>query len=158
MEKERLRGCVAAHITFDEFVDEVYWPQMVGPCANTKRGYECDLGLRILIALDNMEIEQIYKLNIDGMVFACPAQDAVLACWATPARWACYQLTLPRSAAPTLGGVTGPSWSAVSFAPLSPSAIVWGHLSSRCPVPASSAFAARLCEGLCKDEVPALAP
>lgn len=104
MEKERLRGCVAAHITFAEFVDEVYWPQMVGPCANTKRGYECDLGLRTLIALDNMEIEQIYKLNIDGMVFACPAQDAVLACWATPARWACYQLTLPRSAAPTLGG------------------------------------------------------
>lgn len=57
MEKGRLRG----HVTFAEFVDEAYWPQMAGLCANTRRGYECNLRLRILSALGNMEIEQIYN-------------------------------------------------------------------------------------------------
>lgn len=57
MEKERLRGSV----TFSVFVDESYWPQIAGLCADARWGYECDLRLRILSTLGNMEIEQIYN-------------------------------------------------------------------------------------------------
>lgn len=57
MEKERLRGSV----TFSVFVDEAYWPQIAGLCADARWGYECDLRLRILSTLGNMEIEQIYN-------------------------------------------------------------------------------------------------
>lgn len=57
MEEGRLRG----RVTFAEFVDEAYWPQMAGLCENTRRGYECNLRLRILSSLSNIEIEQIYN-------------------------------------------------------------------------------------------------
>lgn len=74
MEKERLRGRVTARITLAEFVDEVYWPQKAGLHANTRQGYERDLRRRILLALGNMEIEQINKLDVRRMLSARPTR------------------------------------------------------------------------------------
>ncbi len=71
--KECLHG-TSGRIRLRDFVEQVYWPQKRGLRANTVRGYERDLRLRILPMLGDTYVEDIGKLQIQAMINACPTR------------------------------------------------------------------------------------
>lgn len=69
-------GLVSGLMTIDEFIEDVYWPAKEGLRANTKRGYERDIRLRILPALSGMRLEDIRHSDIQRMIDAAPTRKA----------------------------------------------------------------------------------
>lgn len=70
LERERNQG-QSSRITFEDFVDEVFWPQKKNLRSNTKRGYKRDLNLRLLPEFGNMQISDIKHIHVQKMISNC---------------------------------------------------------------------------------------
>ena len=58
-------------ITLEEFINVVYWPAKTELRANTKRGYERDIKLRIIPWLGHLGISDIGRFEIQRMINNC---------------------------------------------------------------------------------------
>jgi len=58
-------------ITWDDFLEYVYWPQKQGLRANTKRGYERDIKLRLGPAFGGLWLDEINRLSVQQMINSC---------------------------------------------------------------------------------------
>lgn len=64
-------GSASERITFAEFLDLVYWPQKTKIRANTRRGYERDIKLRLMPRFGQLEIGDINRFTIQQMINSC---------------------------------------------------------------------------------------
>jgi len=71
LRKEAGRGSVSDTIKFDEFLEEVYWPQKKGLRPDTIRGYKRDINLRLSPAFGSLELVQVNRLRIQKMIDGC---------------------------------------------------------------------------------------
>ncbi len=67
---------ISGKITIDDFIEQIFWPAKEGLRANTKRGYERDIRLRILPALSGMYLEDIRYSDIQKMINEAPTRKA----------------------------------------------------------------------------------
>ncbi len=64
-------GGKSERITFAEFLELVYWPQKQNIRANTRRGYEWDINLRLLPWFGHLYIGDINRFTIQQMISSC---------------------------------------------------------------------------------------
>lgn len=74
--KEQGKGRTSGRITFEEFLDEVFWPQKMKLRRNTRLGYERDIRLRLIPSFGRMDIDSIDRLAIQRMLMSCPTKKA----------------------------------------------------------------------------------
>ncbi len=70
LERERLRG-MSGRISLEDFLEHVYWPQKQGLRANTRRGYERDINLRLLPSFGHLDLADIDRFGIQRMLSKC---------------------------------------------------------------------------------------
>ncbi|MDY4040969.1 MAG: hypothetical protein SOY67_02520 [Collinsella sp.] len=69
--KEGRRGLISGRMLFEDFVRDVFWRERAGLRPTTRRGYERDIRLRLMPAFGGMNVEDIGRAHIQGMLSSC---------------------------------------------------------------------------------------